>query len=115
MSARTLIVRQLSSFFERLRGLIGRPEPRPNEAFLLAPCRQVHTFGMRYPIDVIHVDSSRVLRVQTLRPWRVGRLVLSATAVIEMRAGEATRLGIVAGTPLSLIGLGARVSKKVAT
>jgi uncharacterized protein len=115
MLLRTLVVRRLTSFVERLRGLIGKPEPKPGEAVWIQPCRQVHTFGMRYPIDVVHVDvGQRVLRVQTLRPWRIGRLELRAHGVLEMKAGEALRLGIAPGKSLSLIGLDVRASKKPA-
>lgn len=38
----------------RLRGLIGRP--RDGTALVLAPCRSVHTFGMRASLDVVFVD-----------------------------------------------------------
>lgn len=44
----------------RLRGLIGRP--RDDTVLVLAPCRSVHTFGMRCPLDVVFVDAQgRVL------------------------------------------------------
>jgi uncharacterized protein len=112
---RTVVVHKLVSFFERLKGLIGKPEPGPGEAVWIAPCRQVHTFGMSYAIDVVYVDDGqRVLRVQTLRPWRIGSLQLKSAGVLEMRAGEALRLGIEAGTSLSLLGLDVRASKKSA-
>ena len=43
-----------SSFWLRVRGLLGK-KPEPG-ILLLTPCGDVHTFGMRYPIDVAFVD-----------------------------------------------------------
>jgi hypothetical protein len=35
-----------ASWWARLRGLLGRPEPKPGEGLVLAPCRSVHMYGM---------------------------------------------------------------------
>lgn len=72
---------------ERLRGLLAT-QLDDGAALVIAPCRQVHTFGMRYPIDVAFCDASWVVRhvVRALRPRRVSRLVVAARCAIEMRA-----------------------------
>jgi len=81
--------------------LLGRD--RVEGALLLRPCRQVHTIGMRMPIDVIWCDGkSRVLRVATLRPWRVSRLVRRARFVIEAEAGAATRWQLLPGQSIEV-------------
>jgi uncharacterized protein len=49
------------SWLTRLRGLLGRPEPGPGEGLMLTPCRSVHMFGMRYPIDVAFLDRAGVV------------------------------------------------------
>jgi len=79
----------------RVRGLIGRPCPLPGTGFLLRPAASVHTCFMRYPIDVVFLDGDgRVLAVhETLPPWRM-RAQRGARAVLELRPGEARRLGI---------------------
>ena len=65
----------------------------------MAPCRQVHTWGMGYPIDVVHLDAEdRILEIQTLRPWRLGLYRRQARAVLELAAGEAGRLGLQVGS-----------------
>lgn len=53
----------LTGWLERLRGLLGTgPDARP---VLLARCGSVHTFGMRYPIDVAFLgERGEVLRVR---------------------------------------------------
>jgi len=70
----------------RGRGLLGRDGI--DGAMLLRPARSVHTFGMRFAIDVAHVDSElRILRVCTMRPNRLGRPIWRSKAVIETEAG----------------------------
>ncbi|UAN03091.1 DUF192 domain-containing protein [Achromobacter mucicolens] len=72
----------------RMRGLLGRAPPGPRTGVMLIPCAAVHTFGMRYAIDVAFIGrDGRVVRLRrALAPWRVA-LCLRAVAVVEMRAG----------------------------
>ena len=73
-------------FRSRLRGLLGRDGI--DGVLLIRPARSVHTVGMRFPIDVAHLDAELcVLRVMTMRPWRMGRPVPRAHAVLEAEAG----------------------------
>ena len=54
----------------RRRGLLGRSGV--DGAFLLEPARSVHTIGMRFAIDVAHLDQDlRVLSTTTIRPGRI--------------------------------------------
>jgi uncharacterized membrane protein (UPF0127 family) len=75
----------------RMRGLLGRTALRPGEGILISPCQGVHTFGMSYPIDVVHVDRRgvvcRVLR--EMHPWRLGPLLFRSHFVLELAAGTA--------------------------
>lgn len=74
----------------RLRGLLGRREPR---ALLLAPAASIHTCGMRFPIDAVFLDGDlRVIRVvRCLPPWRFAA-ARGARAVLELPAGGAAGL-----------------------
>src|SRR3954452_2328693 len=66
----------------RRRGLLGRDGYEG--AFVLRPCRNVHTARMRFPIDVAFCDAEGVvLRTVTLVPWRVSPIVRRAAFVIE--------------------------------
>ena len=84
----------------RARGLLGRCPPRP---LLLVPARAIHTWGMRFAIDVVFLDADlRVLRVvRGLRPWRCAA-ARGARAVLELPAGGA--VGIAPGDRLALSG-----------
>ena len=71
---------------ERGRGLLGRDGIEG--AILLQPAKSVHTIGMRFAVDVAHLDAELcVLRVTTMRPWRLGRQVPKAHDVLEAQAG----------------------------
>jgi uncharacterized protein len=76
----------------RAHGLAGLAELPAASALRLAPCRSVHTFGMRFALDLLWLGADgRVLRVdEAVTPRRV-RTCLRARAVIEARAGEAPR------------------------
>jgi uncharacterized protein len=67
----------------RLLGLALRRRP-PGHALLLPRCRSVHTFGMRFPLDLVWLDGAgRVVRVdEAVPPWRV-RSCRGADAVLE--------------------------------
>lgn len=88
----------------RRRGLLGTDALPQGEGLLIVPCRQVHTFGMRYPIDAVFLDDEyRVLRVvRSLRPHRLGPLVWRARAVLELPAGTAEGVGIAEGVLLEI-------------
>ena len=61
---------------------------------LLQPARSVHTFGMRFAIDVAHVDADmRVLRLTTMAPNRLGRPVWRARARDRVRGAAPSRRG----------------------
>lgn len=86
----------------RRRGLLGTDALPEDAGLLILPCRQVHTFGMRYPIDAVFLDGEyRVVRVAgSLKPRRFSPLVWRAKAVLELPAGRAERVGIAVGDQL---------------
>jgi uncharacterized protein len=73
-------------FRERLVGLAWSRSPRA-AALLLPRCRSVHTFGMRFPLDLYWLDSrGEIVRVDRgVRPWRVVRCA-RARSVVEVPA-----------------------------
>lgn len=82
----------------RMRGLIGRPEP-PQSAGVMLRGKQVHTFGIKYPIDVVHVArDGTVLGVVNLQRRRLSPIHMKAHWILELRSGEAERLGIRRGS-----------------
>jgi uncharacterized membrane protein (UPF0127 family) len=82
-------VRVARSRWARLRGLALRREP-PGEALLIPRCRSVHTFGMRFALDLVWLGrGGRVLRIdRDVPPWRL-RSCRGAVEVLELAAGGA--------------------------
>jgi uncharacterized membrane protein (UPF0127 family) len=79
----------------RAVGLLSRSSLEPGEALWIVPSRGVHTWGMRFTIDVVALDEAGVVIdcVSNLRPWRV-RLPRRGTAgVLELPAGTLAASG----------------------
>lgn len=85
----------------RFRGLLGREGF--HGALLLTPARSVHTFRMRFAIDVAYLDADlNVLATETLRPHRLGRRARGTRQVLEAEAGSFERWGLRPGSELSI-------------
>jgi uncharacterized membrane protein (UPF0127 family) len=73
---------------KRRKGLLGQQWLRPGGGLWIIPCEAVHTFGMKFSIDLVYLD--RKNRVKKLRndvgPWRFSAC-LSARSVLEFAAG----------------------------
>lgn len=84
--------------WERGRGLLGRPPLAEGEGMLIAPCRMVHTVGMRYNLDLAFLDRSGKVRklVSGLRPARIAGS-LPACATLELAPGTLSRIGLQEG------------------
>ena len=95
-----------NTFASRLLGLAFLDELPPGHALFFWDCRSVHTFGMRFPIDVAFLDRER--RVTTIvcamRPWRFGAPRIGSRAVIEAEAGCFERWNLQVGDQLEVRG-----------
>ena len=80
---------------ERRRGLLGREYLDPNDGIYIAPTEWIHTFGMRFPIDVAFLsDDGVVLAINRhLRPRRLSKLSLRAQGALELAAGRLSETG----------------------
>ena len=78
-----------TSRVERAVGLLTRTGLEPGEALLITPCRGVHTWGMRFPIDIIALDHAGVVvdAVPALAPWRIRLPRKGSVSVLELAAG----------------------------
>ncbi len=74
----------------RTRGLLGSDGWLGRDGLLLRPCRNIHTVGMRYPIDVAFLDrEGRVLlALEGMAPGRISPLVLKARCALELPSGR---------------------------
>jgi uncharacterized protein len=92
------------TLFSRGKGLLGRESLPPGEGLLIRPCMAVHTFLMKFPIDVVFLDQeNRVLKaVQNLQPHRISSIVPTSAGVIELPAGTVQRTGTAAGNQIMI-------------
>lgn len=87
---------------ERMRGLLGRRNLPEGTAMLIRPCRSIHMFFMRFPIDAVFLDSSgKILKAhRCLRPWRISLASRKTHAVLETKAGFIKANSITVGQSL---------------
>ena len=87
----------------RMRGLLGRDGLESGEGLLLRPASAVHTYFMRFPIDIVFLDRSLVVVgiADGVDPWKA-RSRKGAKAVLELPAGESERRGLAVGDRLEL-------------
>ena len=73
---------------KRNKGLLGRECLAPGEGLWIRPCEAVHTFWMRFPIDLVYLDRKNRIRklVSAVPPWRLSACLL-AHSVIELPPG----------------------------
>jgi uncharacterized membrane protein (UPF0127 family) len=73
----------------RRKGLLGRDGLSAGEGLWILPCEAVHTFCMRFPIDLVYLDRKhQVKKVRSdVRPWRLSAC-LSAHSVLELASGN---------------------------
>jgi uncharacterized membrane protein (UPF0127 family) len=88
----------------RLLGLAGRRQLYAGCGLLIRPSSGVHTFGMRFAIDVIALDKSgKVKRIwHRMAPFRVTAINFGTCSVLELAAGEAERHQIYLGDQLEV-------------
>jgi uncharacterized membrane protein (UPF0127 family) len=85
-----LRIAEASTHAARLRGLARLDDLPATLALHISPCRSVHTFGMRFALDLIWLDGDgEVVRVDADVAPRRFRTCLRARSVLEVRAGSA--------------------------
>jgi uncharacterized membrane protein (UPF0127 family) len=85
----------------RRRGLLGRDSMEG--ALVIAPCRWIHTVGMRFPLDVAYLDEHGiVVKTIQMQRHRVGIPVWHARTVIEAEAGAFARWGLRVGDRIEI-------------
>lgn len=94
-------VAKTNNFIDRMRGLLFSSPLKENEGLLIAPCSSVHTFGMRYAIDLVFLDKQLtvVKTVKSLKPWRMAASYAS-NMVLELAADSLDKLKLTTGQQL---------------
>ena len=89
----TIKIEVADSFIKRFLGLMGRETLAKDEGLLLKPCSSIHTFFMKFTIDVIYLGKGNiVLGKETIKPWRCGKLIFGVKKVLEVSEGMANNI-----------------------
>ncbi|MBT3392940.1 MAG: DUF192 domain-containing protein [Elusimicrobiaceae bacterium] len=77
------------TYFSRMKGLLRKTSLPQGEGLYITKCKQVHTFFMKFAIDVVFIDEKgKVLKiVYNMKPWRISPFIFSAFATYEFNAG----------------------------
>jgi uncharacterized protein len=92
--------------WSRFRGLMGTDAasfPAGNGLWI-TPSRGVHTLGMKFPIDVLYLDTNkRVVHVErNLKPWRVARVSVRTVSVLELPGDSLKSNGTIVGDEIEI-------------
>jgi uncharacterized membrane protein (UPF0127 family) len=89
--------------FQRMRGLLGRSGLPAGEGMLIERCSSIHTFFMKFALDVIFVDSDWEVRrvVRGLQPWRLANS-FGASRVVELAAGALDGTDLTSGDEIEI-------------
>ena len=87
----------------RMRGFLMRPAPRNGEGLLLSPCKGVHMYGMRFPLDVLFIsrDGRVVSSYPNLEPGQRTPLQRGAYHALELPVGTIKRTGTEVGDAIT--------------
>jgi hypothetical protein len=88
---------------KRRTGLLKHERLEPGEGLWIVPCESVHTFFMKFPIDLVYLDKRRKVRKarSAVRPWRLSACLL-AYSVLELPAGTVEQSGTQVGDELAI-------------
>ena len=95
-------VRVAATLKSRAVGLLGRAGMDPEEGLLISPCDSVHTFFMRFPIDLLYLDAEfRVVRVVAdMGPSRMSFCLGKARHVLELKGGITSAMSGLPGSTM---------------
>ncbi len=95
-------VKVAASFYARAKGLLGERSLSEGNALWIKSCNSIHTWFMRFPIDVVFVDERLVVRkvCKNMGPWRMTLPAFKASSVFEMPAGTLSRRPVEIGDEL---------------
>jgi len=92
--------------WSRLRGLMGKDAGSfsAGNGLWIIPSRGVHTLAMRFPIDVLYLDRDKhvVYVEENLKPWRVAKVSMRTTSVLELPGNTLKSSGTAIGDEIEI-------------
>ena len=98
-------LKEAAGFCERFVGLMGKSRLDKDEGLWMARCRAIHTFWMKFPLDVVFLDKDFIVKktVIGLRPFRPVVSCRDAEGVLELPEGTIERARIQIGDRVEIV------------
>ncbi|MHB1457902.1 MAG: DUF192 domain-containing protein [Armatimonadota bacterium] len=79
-------IERAGSLMSQLKGLIGRRKFENGSAMIFPGCKQIHTFFMQFPIDILFVDKNRkvIKIIEKFQPGKISAYIGDSADVIEL-------------------------------
>ena len=92
-------IRMADTFIKRLKGLLFEKALDEEQGLLITPCNQVHTLGMKFPIDLVYLtNEGEVIHTQSaVAPGAVGPCIRRCGRVLELKEGTVRKKRIAMG------------------
>lgn len=92
--------------WKRFKGLIGKNSLSCNEALWIKPCKAVHTFGMKFPVDLVFLNKQNVVisTLEIVQPNRLPPILLVPYSVLEVAAGRIAETETRPGDLITMVG-----------
>ena len=92
--------------YTRVLGLMFKPNMNGMGGLLLNPCNSIHTFFMRFPIDVVFISKDDVVVkiIRSMAPWKMSWIYLKARKTLELPSGSLP-MSVTEGTQLEVSGV----------
>src|SRR5450756_2552926 len=99
-------IRVADTSLSRIVGLLGKRGLDAGEGLWIRPSSGVHTFGMKFPIDVLGLDKNlKVIQLwPRLVPWRMTSIRFRLRSVVELSAGQIEQCRVQLGDSLKIVG-----------
>jgi uncharacterized protein len=82
-------IKYADTFFLKLKGLLGRQSIAKNECLIIPKAMQIHTFFMKFPIDIIFLDKNKkvIFLYHNFPSYKLTKIFFRAKYVLELHAG----------------------------
>ncbi len=93
------------NIFTRIKGLLGRKALAQGSALVIKPCNAIHSFFMRFPIDVLFIgDKGKTIAIKkSFKPFRLTGIYWGVKFVVELPAGVIDETSTAVGDEISLL------------
>lgn len=88
-------IKKADTFKNRLVGLLDKKSIDFDEGLLLMKCNSIHCFFMKFTIDAVYLSKNmEVLYKETVKPWKIGKIVKNCAHVLELHEGAAKNISV---------------------